>query len=250
MKIAAACVAAVASLLLLCGPALAYRPFDGTDADVAALHEIELEIGPAGYLRAGTGRAIVAPALVANWGFARRLELVLAGRNAIDVDPPAGQSRIHLVDTQLSVKWLMRTGSLQGMPGVSVASEWTVLLPESGDRAVGGEVATIVSQRWTNATLHANGAASLSRRRTAELFAGLIAEGPGAWPVRPVAEAFIDWDRGGTRTLSALAGAIWPIRESLALDAAVRLARATDSVGPASDTFEARLGFTWSFATG
>src|SRR6476661_2628758 len=59
----------------------AYRPFDGTDADVAEPHEIELEIGPVGYHRHGDDQFLVAPAIVLNYGFAPRFEAVLEGRH-------------------------------------------------------------------------------------------------------------------------------------------------------------------------
>ena len=47
--------------------ALAYRPFDGTDADVAPRGELELEIGTVGYLHGRDGTA-VAPMQVVNFG--------------------------------------------------------------------------------------------------------------------------------------------------------------------------------------
>lgn len=37
------------------GPAAAYRPFDGTDAAVADLGQVEIELQPAGVLHAGSG---------------------------------------------------------------------------------------------------------------------------------------------------------------------------------------------------
>jgi hypothetical protein len=41
------------SVAVWSAPALAYRPFDGTDAAVAAPGEIEIELQPAGRLREG-----------------------------------------------------------------------------------------------------------------------------------------------------------------------------------------------------
>src|SRR5258708_40074705 len=237
-----------AALVALPCPALAYRPFNGTDADVAQLREIELEIGPVGYQRAGGAHAIVAPSLIANWGFARDLELVLEGRQVFPSDVAPGQSRYQLVDTQLDVKWLVRAGSLQAGSGASVASEWTVLLPETGRRALGAELAGIASWRWPALSVHANGAAAFTRDRNLGLFAGLIAEGPGDWRVRPVAEVFVDWESSTATQLSALAGAIWPLREGLSLDAAARVARIEEKVGPASNLLEIRLGFTRAFS--
>ena len=56
--------------------ALAYRPFVSTDAAVADAGEVEVELGYAGFRRDGSGTTIVAPALIANLGVARDLEVV------------------------------------------------------------------------------------------------------------------------------------------------------------------------------
>src|SRR5690242_2588373 len=74
---------AVATLLCIAawpGAALAYRPFDGTDAAVADVGELEIEFQPAGIRRHGAQRTLVAPATVLNFGFAERWELVLEGQ--------------------------------------------------------------------------------------------------------------------------------------------------------------------------
>ena len=42
------------------GNALAYRPFDGTDAAVAEPGQVEIELGPAQYLQIGSERTLVA----------------------------------------------------------------------------------------------------------------------------------------------------------------------------------------------
>ena len=44
--------------------ALAYRPFDSTDADVAHAGEVEIELGPVQWLRQGGKRFLQAPALI------------------------------------------------------------------------------------------------------------------------------------------------------------------------------------------
>jgi hypothetical protein len=50
-------------------PASAYRPFDGTDAAVAAKGELEIELQPAGRLHDQGGTSLIAPATVINYGF-------------------------------------------------------------------------------------------------------------------------------------------------------------------------------------
>jgi len=122
----------------------------------------------------------------------------------------------------------------------------SALLPATdGEGGAGAELALIASQRWDALTLHLNGAASWTRTHTPGMFASLIAEGHDAWVVRPVAELFVEAERNAPTTISGLFGAIWRLRESFSIDAAVRLARA----GPVSTT-EIRAGFTWAFGIG
>jgi hypothetical protein len=61
-------------------PALAFWPFDGTDAAVAGPGELELELGPAGLLREGSERTLIAPAIAFNLGVAEGWEAVLEGQ--------------------------------------------------------------------------------------------------------------------------------------------------------------------------
>ena len=64
------------------GPARAYRPFDGTDAAVAAPGEVEIELQPAGRLREGGNTTLVAPATVFNYGLSQGWEAVFQGPNS------------------------------------------------------------------------------------------------------------------------------------------------------------------------
>ena len=59
----------------------AYRPFDGTDAAVAETGEMEIELGPVEYLREGAERALFAPDVRINYGFAPGWEAVAGGRS-------------------------------------------------------------------------------------------------------------------------------------------------------------------------
>jgi hypothetical protein len=59
----------LALLALAVAPAAsAYRPFDNTDADVAKQREVQLEIGPLGFVAAG-GRSEGATLFEARGGF-------------------------------------------------------------------------------------------------------------------------------------------------------------------------------------
>jgi hypothetical protein len=243
-KEAAAALAGALLVLAWCDSASAYRPFDGTDADVAAPHEVELELGPVGYQRQGSERVLVAPAVVLNYGFASGFEAVLSGRQQWTLRPLRGTG---LDDVSLSLKSVLRPGSLQGGRGVSVALESGLLLPGSEPR-LGAHIASIFSWQWPAFTLHLNVTNDLLT--SVRYFAGgsLILEGPERWRVRPVAELLLarDFEQHGlTHGLSpsALVGAIAQVRDGIVVDLALR--HGTDDGRPED---EARLGLTWSFA--
>ncbi len=231
--VAAACVARRAK---------AYRPFDGTDGDVAATGEIELEIGPVGYLKEEGARSLIAPAFIFNWGFARRFEMVIAAKNAVvfasDLRP-----RDQLLDPELNIKWLVREGCLQDRVGPSVAVETGMLMAASDERGAGAHLAMISSLRWAALAAHLNLEAAYRRDHRGGFVAGLILEGPAAWRARPVAELLVERAGSATRG-STLLGTIAPASETLAFDAAVRLGYGEGLEG------ELRLGLTWTFSTG
>jgi len=238
-----------ASLLFLlvlghAGYALAYRPFDSTDADVAKAGQAEIELGPAQWLRQGSKRFLQAPALVANVGFSQDRELVLEGRHEMALERETGEPGSALVDNGASIKQVLRRGVLQESSGPSVATEYGVLLPSvHGERGTGFSIAGIVSQRWQAATVHLNAALARTREHDSDLFLGSIIEGPIRWKVRPVAEVFAERARGGPRVDSVLLGAIWRARDGLSFDAGVRSAQAGGEA-----IREIRLGLTWAFS--
>jgi hypothetical protein len=81
--------ASVAAAVFSSSEALAYRPFDSTDADVAKPLELELEFGPSDYLVVGK-LSWLAPTLVVNFGVVPGVELVLEGSNLFGSARPAG----------------------------------------------------------------------------------------------------------------------------------------------------------------
>jgi hypothetical protein len=62
-------------------PAWAYRPFDGTDADVPDRGEAELDLEPLQYLREGGETFLVVPSLVANFSLSGHREVVFEARD-------------------------------------------------------------------------------------------------------------------------------------------------------------------------
>ena len=218
-------------------PALAYRPFDGTDAAVADLGELEIELQPAGALHTGSTTQALSDTVI-NYGFADRWELVLqATAQAL----PDGAGPIS-VPNGAFLKYVLQPGVLQDKQGVSIATEFGPLLPPVGGSGTGFSWTGIVSQRWDWGTVHLNFATNLTPDQHGELFFDAIVEGPIKWTVRPVFEIYSDSIVDQTQTFSALAGAIWQVNDKLAFDAAARYALVNGR-----PVEELRIGVTFGF---
>ena len=100
----------------------------------------------------------------------------------------------------------------------------------------------IASQQWSLATVHFNAAAALTRDEHIDYFLDTIIEGPHDWPVRPVCEFSYELDVGQFETGSGLIGAIWQVKDNVAVDFAVRGARINDHTAG-----EIRAGVTFAF---
>ena len=221
-------------------PARAYRPFDGTDAAVAAKGEMEIELQPAGRLHDESGTSLIAPAAVINYGFSEDWEAVLEGQGQTPLSQP-GPTTFNAAGAFL--KHVLVPGSLQDKTGPSVATEFGVLLPDStGNSGVGASLAGIVSQRWDWGTIHLNAETALTRDHHGDLFLSTILEGPSKWTVRPVAEVFYEEEFGKERTLSGLIGLIYQVRDNLSFDVGIRHALTN---GRPVD--EIRAGLTFGF---
>ena len=239
-ELAAALVSAAVHVCW-CGAAEAYRPFDGTDAAVAETGEMEIELGPVEYSREGAARALFAPDVRFNYGFAAGWEAALEGTVAHRLDADA--ARTSLLGNGASLKGVLREGSLQEKPGPSIATEFGVLLPGVHDeRGTGVSLAGIVSQRWDWGTVHFNAAGAFTREKHADYFLDTIIEGPRDWVMRPVCEFFYERNVGQSRTRSALVGAIWQVQDNIAVDFAVHGARVNDHTAG-----EIRAGVTFAF---
>jgi hypothetical protein len=243
MSSAAWCAVAAALALSLCAdPVQAYRPFDGTDAAVAEPAEVEIELGPAQYIREGLDRTLVAPAAIFNVGLAPNWEAVLEGQYARGLSDEMPHSSV--TENGAFLKSVLREGSLQGEAGPSVATEFGALLPGlRTEHGTGASFGAIVSRQWPAFAVHINAVAALTREHHGDLFLGTIFEGPLRWAVRPVVEVFYERDSTGSETVSGLVGVIWQRSKSLSFDLGVRRARAGDR-----DVDEVRAGLTWAFA--
>ena len=232
--------AGAVAICLFAWPAAAYRPFDGTDAAVAGVNEVEVELEPIGRLQTGSQSTLIAPGVVFNYGFAERWELVLQGQMLTPISPSGLPS---VAATGAFLKWVVLPGVLQGQSGPSIAMEFGPLLPGiNADPGVGFSWAGIVSQRWDWGTAHFNVETNLTRDQHGEAFLGVILEGPSTWKVRPVFETFYDKVWTQTETRSVLIGAIWQVDHDLSLDAAFRHALVNGH--PVN---EIRAGLTFAF---
>jgi hypothetical protein len=232
------------ALLAASEPVLAYRPFDSTNADVAAPGAIELEIEPLGYLHQPDGSFLIAPDVVVNFGLRDRMQLVLEGRYRRATHFEPGEPRGRIDETGLLLTTVVREGFLQNMPGASVAVEFGALLPTVNDEAgIGGSALVVSSIQWPRVIAHFNAELLLSRSRDVELFGGVILEGRTSGALRPVMELFIEGESNHpSSTRSILMGAIWDAKDMLALDFGTRVARVD------TDTeYEVRAGVTWAF---
>jgi hypothetical protein len=233
------------SVIALCltvssGPARAYRPFDGTDAAVAAPGELEIELQPAGRLREGGNTTLVAPATVFNFGLSEGWEAVFEGQGQTPLSPSGSTS---LTAAGAFLKHVLQPGSLQDKSGPSVATEFGVLLPDStGSSGAGASLAGIVSQRWDWGTIHLNAATALTREHHGDVFLGGIIEGPSKWSIRPVAELFYENEFGKAETISGLIGLIWQVRDNLSFDVGLRHALTNGHF-----VNEVRAGLTFGF---
>jgi hypothetical protein len=173
--------------------------------------------------------------LVKNW------EAVLEGRLETPFSPSGPAS---LTDAGAFLKHVLRPGVLQDQAGPSIATEFGVLLPDSiGNTGFGARIAGIVSQRWDWGTVHWNVAGQLTRDQHADVFTGIIIEGPFKWTVRPVAEFFYEEEFGQAHTISALVGAIWQVRDNLSFDIGFRHA-----IVNGANVDEVRAGLTIGFS--
>ena len=232
----------LALTVISAAPAAAYRPFEGTDAAVADIGQLEVELGPAEYLRVGPERTLFAPSARFNYGFAAGWEAVIEGD--VTHSLRGGVGGTSLTGNGAFLKGVLREGVLQDKTGPSVATEFGLLLPGIRDEhGTGASLAGIVSQRWEWGTLHLNAAAALTRDQHADLFISLIGEGPHDWPVRPVGEIFYERNIGSFQTRSALIGAIWQLKEDVAIDFALRGARINEHTAG-----EIRAGITFAFS--
>ncbi len=205
-------------------PAFAYRPFISTDADVASVRELEIELGLTGLgrMRQGGSRALVAPALILNYGLFRNWELVGEFKLQHRDDETAFQ------DVAVFLKGVLRKGALQERSGTSIAVEVGPLLPGTSENGVGVEGIFLVSRADAGFVYHLNAGAVRERSGAAGVLWGAILERPVHEGLRLVVEVEGEKLEGESHESSLLAGFIWEWRD-VGFDAGVRRRLSGDS---------------------
>ena len=238
------------------GRAFGYRPFVSTDAAVADLGEVEIELGYAGFRRDHDRTTIVAPTLIGNLGVARDLEVVGEFKLANDLSRGRDEDTTRFEDTAVSLKWVLRDGVLQEEgTAPSLAVELSALLPTlRGQDTPGGELVGLLSGRTLGWTIHLNAGAIVEPGASEPgVTWGVIVEHAIHGPLRGVAEVNGQSIRRSPADNSALVGLVWsvdapaPLHE-LSFDVGVRRglsAAADDWGGTAGVTF----AFPWDLRT-
>jgi hypothetical protein len=232
--------------------AFGYRPFVSTDAAVADLGEVEIELGYAGFRAERSRVTIIAPTMVSNLGIAQDLELVGEFKLANDLSHDRDEDATRVEDGAVSLKWVLRDGVLQDDgSGPSVGVELSALLPtRRGESRPGGELTGLLSARTLGWTYHLNAGALVEPDGSEPgLVWGMIGEHAIYGTLRAVAEINGESVRTSRADNSFLVGTILSLTAPaplhvLSLDVGVRRglsSAAADWAGTAGVTF----AFPW-----
>jgi hypothetical protein len=113
----------------------AYRPFDGTDAAIAAPKEMEIELQPAGVLPENSLTNLIGPAAIINYSFSKDWELVVQGFGQFPLSN--SDENASLAGVGAFLKHILREGSLQEAVGPSIAIEFGPLPGINADNGFG-----------------------------------------------------------------------------------------------------------------
>ena len=119
---------------------LAYRPFDGTDADVAEPNKVEIEFQPVGALREGSDRSLVAPATVVEHRVCRALGGGVRGPR-VCAAAPVGTLRNRLMPACSSSMCFAKAACRKSPGSASPPSSACCLPGVNADRGVGASLA-------------------------------------------------------------------------------------------------------------
>jgi hypothetical protein len=229
-------------LLFSLSVAWGYRPFVSTDAAVADVKEMEIEIGYFNLERDRGKNTFIIPKAVLNYGLIRNLELV--GEFGIE-EPSHGP--VRLADPALSLKAILKEGVLQEKSGVSFAVEAGPLLPSTNkaENKFGFEGIGIVSGKVALLVYHVNLGGGVDRADNNPFVVwGVIGEIPIGSKLRLVGEVNGESTRSKSADNSALVGFIWesPL-PGVFIDAGVRR-----GISNAAADWMVTTGLTFSFS--
>jgi hypothetical protein len=223
-------------------PAIAYRPFDSTDAAVADPWVVDAEIGYFNVSRQGGETTYATPKAVLNLGIVPNWEVI----GEFEVEEPV-QGDVAVADPGVFVKGVVKDGVLQDRAGPSVAVEVGVLLPATppDERDAGFAGFAIVSAELRPLLFHLNAGGGVSRSGQSGFpIWGVIAELPVTAALRIAAEVNGESVESDAAEASALLGTIWDVPGyPLALDAGVRC-----GLTRAAGDWAVTVGFTYGFS--
>jgi hypothetical protein len=203
------------------GAAWAYRPFVSTDAAVADVKEMEIELGYFNWEREKKHTTFVFPKAVLNYGLLHNLEVV--GEFAVEESRHASA---RLVDAAFSLKAILKEGILQEKDGVSFAIEAGPLLPSTNkdEKGFGFEGLAILSGKLEPFIYHVNFGGGVDRPHANPFMIwGFIAELPITPKLRLVGEINGESLRRTSPDNSALVGVIWQAPwQNVSFDAGLR----------------------------
>jgi hypothetical protein len=235
---------ALSIVLLLFSQSVAwgYRPFVSTDAAVADVKEMEIEVGYFNLERDRGKNTFIVPKAVLNYGLVRNLELV--GEFAVE---ETSRGPVRLADPALSLKAVLREGVLQEKNGVSFAVEAGPLLPSTSreESRVGFEGIGILSGKLGALTYHVNFGGGVDRAENNPFAVwGVIGELPIGPKLRLVGEINGESARSKSADNSALVGFIWQAPwHNVFVDAGIRR-----GISNAAADWMLTTGLTFSFS--
>lgn len=222
--------------------AFAYRPFVSTDAAVAEIGELEIELGLFTISRDEGTNEITVPSLVLNYGILKNWEIV--GEFDVQVYKEGEDRNTELKDPALFLKGVLHEGVLQDQKGPSFAVEFGVLLPSTveGERNVGLEGIAILSGRVYDLLYHLNIGVEFDRESfDPNGIWGVILEYPFGSKFRPVGEVNGSFKHHENPEVSGLIGFIWET-DRVDLDIGVR-----KGFSEAASDWELTTGVTFPF---
>jgi len=220
-------VCVFASLWLVAQPARAYL-IDLNDARAVDPGTVELELQPAGYYQTLLGEEehyVIAPSAQLYLGLAEGWDVLYVTRGYALLDEPDGEPAYTLREQFIGVRRVLVAGAYndEDLEGPSLAVQAGAFLPGAGaEPGVGASLALLFAWQTDLGALHANVWFNYTQDETFNSFGSLAVEGPPDWPVRPVAELYVEVE-DDEPFVSGLIGAVADVSDEFAVQGGVRV---------------------------